>query len=147
MEIEKLREQWLGHEFDTTVFEVRDQEVLDYARACGETDPRFCDPSHADFQTPPNYPTRLVGGRLFPADFPRIGQGGFDAGKRVECLGPIRVGDKLSGKSLLHDIYEKTGRSGTMIFIVHRMEFRNQREELVSIVDWRLVMRKGEKKE
>jgi hypothetical protein len=28
-----------------------------------------------------------------------------------------------------------------MLFIVHRMEFSNQRDELVSIVDWRMVVR------
>ena len=37
------------------------------------------------------------------------------------------------------DIYEKTGRSGLMVFIVHRMEFENQDGTPVSIVDWRLV--------
>ena len=42
-------------------------------------------------------------------------------------------------RSKIHDIYEKTGRSGTMVFIVHRMEFSNQRGEPVSIVDWRFL--------
>ena len=49
--------------------------------------------------------------------------------------------DRLTARSHIHDIYEKTGRSGQMVFIVHRMEFSNQREELVSIVDWRFVQR------
>ena len=31
-----------------------------------------------------------------------------------------------------------------MLFIVHRMEFSNQRGEPVSIVDWRMVQRAGE---
>jgi hypothetical protein len=30
------------------------------------------------------------------------------------------------------------------MFVVHRMEFRNQRDEPVAVVDWRLVMRMGE---
>ena len=54
---------------------------------------------------------------------------------------PVRPGDKLTARSHIHDIYEKTGRSGGMLFIVHRMEFVNQRDELVSIVDWRMVVR------
>ena len=28
-----------------------------------------------------------------------------------------------------------------MLFIVHRMEFTNQNDELISIVDWRMVVR------
>ena len=64
---------------------------------------------------------------------------GFDAGKCVEVHAAVRPGDTLTGNSKIQDIYEKTGRSGQMIFVVHRMEFRNQNDELVSIVDWRMV--------
>jgi hypothetical protein len=51
----------------------------------------------------------------------------------------VRAGDKLVGRSKISDIYEKTGRSGSMIFIINEMELRNQRDELVSIVHWRQV--------
>jgi acyl dehydratase len=64
---------------------------------------------------------------------------GFAAGKCVTPIAPIRPGDKITARSQIHDIYTKTGRSGTMLFIVHRMEFQNQRGEPVSIVDWRMV--------
>ena len=75
-----------------------------------------------------------------PDNFPRFTSGfGFDAGKCVTVLGAIRPGDRITAKSKIHDIYTKTGRSGTMLFIVHRMEFQNQRGEPVSIVDWRMV--------
>jgi acyl dehydratase len=82
---------------------------------------------------------------MWPDRFPRLSKGsfGFDAGKRVEVHGPIRPGDVLTARSKIHDIYEKTGRSGSMVFIVHRMEFWNQREEPVSVVDWRLVQQPG----
>jgi acyl dehydratase len=78
---------------------------------------------------------------MWPADFPRLSKKsvGFDAGKRVEVHGPIRPGDVLVARSKIHDVYEKTGRSGSMIFLVHRMEFSNQRGELVAIVDWRFL--------
>ena len=33
-----------------------------------------------------------------------------------------------------------------MLFIVHRMEFSNQADEMVSIVDWRMVVRLGMKR-
>ena len=31
--------------------------------------------------------------------------------------------------------------TGTMIYLMHRMEFTNQRSELASVVDWRMVVR------
>ena len=68
----------------------------------------------------------------------------FDAGKSIDNLAPIRAGDTITGKSHIHEIYEKTGRSGPMMFIVHRMEFSNQDDVDVAVVDWRLVVRLGE---
>jgi hypothetical protein len=31
-----------------------------------------------------------------------------------------------------------------MMFVVHRMEFTNQEDTMVAIVDWRMVIRLGE---
>ena len=36
--------------------------------------------------------------------------------------GAVRAGEPLSGRTHLHDIYDKSGRSGRMIFLVSRME-------------------------
>ena len=140
MDVASLKQEWAGVEFDTADFVVSEQEMLDFAMACGEVDPRYTDPQHADFQAPTTFTAKFSGRRILPKDFPRIARrGGFDAGKCVEAHAPVRVGDTITGASRIHDIYEKTGRSGQMIFIVHRMEFRNQHRELVSIVDWRMV--------
>jgi acyl dehydratase len=78
-----------------------------------------------------------------PKDFPKLSSNplGIDGGKCVEVHGPIRPGDRLTARSRIYDVYEKTGRSGGMIFVVHRMEFTNQHDELVSIVDWRLIQK------
>jgi hypothetical protein len=74
-----------------------------------------------------------------PKDFPIQSHQGFDAGKCVFVHGPLRPGDTVTARSEIHDIYTKTGRSGSMLFIVHRMTFSNQRDEPISTVDWRLV--------
>ena len=139
MDVAALKKAWTGIEFDTVKFEVTEQQMLDFAQSCGETDPRFTDAANEDFQAPVTFTSKFSGRRLLPKEFPRLARRGFDAGKRLECIAPVRVGDTLTGTSTIHDIYEKTGRSGLRIFIVHRMEFRNQRDEVVSIVDWRMV--------
>ncbi len=138
--LEELQKDWIGLEFDTAEFEVKESDILGYAEAVGEGDPRFSDPSHEDFQAPPTFTARFVSRRILPDAFPRIGRRGFDAGKLVTVHAPVRVGDKVIAHSKIADVYEKTGRSGRMIFIVHRMEFTNQQEELLSTVDWRMVM-------
>ncbi len=139
MDIAALKRDWTGFEFDTAQFEVTEQQMLDFARSCGETNPRYTDPAHEDFQAPTTFTSKFSGRRMLPSEFPNISKRGFDAGKRLEWIAPVRVGDTLTGTSTIHDIYEKTGRSGSMVFIVHRMEFRNQKDEVVSIVDWRMV--------
>ena len=115
-------------------------EMLAWAEACGETDARFTDARHPDFQAHPGFTAKYSSSRTLPTDFPSLGNGrSVDGGKSVESLGPIRAGDLLSATSLIADIYEKTGRSGTMLFIVHQMRYANQRGEPVSIVDWRMI--------
>jgi hypothetical protein len=145
VDVAELKRDWTGFEFDRVDFPVAADELVEFARAVGETAPWFVDPSHPEFRAVPNYPTRYHGRRMWPADFPKLSENsiGFDAGKCVEVHGPIRPGDVITARSSIHDIYEKTGRSGAMVFIVHRMNFYNQREELVSVVDWRLVQQPG----
>ena len=78
---------------------------------------------HPDFQAPAHLalePAR----RRAPAR--RASQSfaasGMDAGKAVAPHRPIRPGTKITGKTHLHDVYTKTGRSGRMVFMVNRME-------------------------
>ena len=144
IDVDKLKQDWAGAAFDTAEFEVRPEDLRDFALACGETAPHYTDTEHPEFRAVPNFTSRYVGRRVLPDNFPRFSSGfGFDAGKCVTVLGPIRPGDRVTAKSRIHDIYTKTGRSGTMLFIVHRMEFSNQRGEPVSVVDWRMVQRAG----
>jgi len=141
VDVERLKRDWTGFEFDRVEFPVTAEELAAYARAVGETAAHFTDPADPAFRAVPNFPTKYHGQRMWPADFPRLSKTsvGFDAGKRVEVHGEIHPGDVVTARSSIHDIYEKTGRSGTMVFIVHRMEFSNQRGEPVATVDWRFL--------
>ena len=141
-----LRERFLGREFDEVTFVIDGDRFAEYAKVCGETAPRFTDPAHPDFQAPPTFVSTLVGGRSMPPDFPNLGGMGMDAGKGVEWKAPVRAGAKLTGKSHLHDIYTKTGRSGRMVFLVTRMELRDENGVHVANADTRTVIRERIKK-
>ena len=65
----------------------------------------------------------------------------MDAGKGVEWMAPIRAGATLTGKSHMHDIYTKTGRSGRMVFLVRRMELYDEDGTHVANADTRTVFR------
>ena len=57
----------------------------------------------------------------------------------MKVFGPIREGDVLEGAATIADVYDKTGRSGTMVFIIQRMGFTNQDGEHVADVDWSMI--------
>lgn len=138
--LDDVREAWVGVELDRADYPVDVRKMLDWAEACGETDPRFVDPDNPDFQAHPTFTACLTHGPALPSGFPSLGNGrGIDGGKSVEIHRPVRAGDVLSGRSQVADVYEKTGRSGSMIFIVHRTEFFNQQDEPVATVDWRMI--------
>jgi len=142
-DVQELKEKWTGQTFDTVSFEVERGALVEFALACGETLPRYIDPSDEDFQAVPSYTSRYHGRRQLPEGFPVDMDQSFDGGKCVEWHAPVRPGDTLTARSRIHDIFEKTGRSGGMMFIVHRMEFTNQHDELVSIVDWKMIQKLG----
>ena len=63
-----------------------------------------------------------------------FGRTQMHAGQRVQPVAPVFAGDKLTASSHLKDVYAKTGRSGTMVFIVWETTFRNQEGEVVAEV-------------
>ncbi|MFQ5666865.1 MAG: MaoC family dehydratase N-terminal domain-containing protein [Candidatus Binatia bacterium] len=131
----------IGTEFDRTVLDpVKQEEILEYAAASGEPTLPAADGA-ADVGAPPTFVVRLRGRRFMPANLPKIGRSVFDAGKDIEFGVPIRAGDVLTVVSTVHDIYEKTGRTGNMAFIVLRTVVTNQRDEQAAVIDQKMMFR------
>ena len=128
----------IGTEFDRTVFDpVTREEIEAYAAACGEPAG-----GGSDLVAPPTFVVRLRGRRFMPANLPPdLGRRGLDAGKDIEFGVPIRAGDVLTAVSKVHDIYEKTGRSGSMAFLVLRTLVTNQRAQEVAVIDQKMMFR------
>lgn len=132
----------VGQEFDHTVFPpVTAEQIVAYATACGETNPRWTRPG-SDLVAPPTFALSLRGKHFMPKHMPAtLGQHMFDAGKDIEVGVPVVAGDVLSSTSTVHDVYEKTGRSGRMTFVVFRTTVTNQRNETVAVVDQKMMFR------
>jgi acyl dehydratase len=130
----------IGEEFDHTIFDpVRREDILEYMAATGETEP----PAHAaaELLAPPTFVVRLRGRRFMPASLPKDLRIGMDAGKDIEFGVPVRIGDVLTVSSTVHDIFEKTGRTGSMKFLVLRTVVTNQRDQLVAVMDQKMMFR------
>jgi acyl dehydratase len=139
----------VGREFDRTVLgPVTREDILEYAASYGETNPWFTDEEaarrgpHGGLVAPPTFPVRLRGQRFIPAELPESFLArSFDAGKDLELGEPVRPGDVLTASSTVHDIYEKTGRSGRMAFVVFRTTVTNQKGQMVAVIDHRMMFR------
>jgi hypothetical protein len=140
-DITDLRERFLNHVFDEQSFNLSAEQCANFALACGELAPCFTDPEHPDFQAPPTFHSSFRTHQHRPADFPQLPGLGMDAGRAVHSIKPIRPGVELTAKTHLHEIYEKTGRSGRMLFLVSRMEIFDPAGELLATADSRQVIR------
>ncbi|HUI25628.1 MAG TPA: MaoC family dehydratase N-terminal domain-containing protein [Candidatus Kryptonia bacterium] len=132
----------IGSEFDHSVFPpVTGTQIREYAESAGDCNPRYTTADDAELIAPPTFVVSLRGQHFMPSNMPNLGRNGFDAGKDIDFGVPVRVGDVLTASSTVHDIYEKTGRSGSMNFIVLRTVVTNQRGELVATIDQKMMFR------
>jgi hypothetical protein len=133
----------LGEEFDHTVYPpVRAEELIAFARALGETRREYTEPG-PELVGHPTYCVSYKGDRFYPGNLPKTInlRAGLDAGKDIQFGVPVRPGDAITVRSTLHEVYEKTGRTGSMVFVVIRFTMHNQDGQLVAIIDNRFMHR------
>ena len=137
----------LGKEMAAGPFEVTKEAILGFCKAVGETNPASLDEAAArragyrGLLAPPTLCTAFIRLVVRPDIRLRWGRSRFHAGQVVEPLAPICAGDSLTAFSRLKDVYSKTGRSGTMVYIVWETDFSNQRGEKVAAVQESFAVR------
>ena len=139
-DIRDARSRFLNQVYDEKTFTFTAEQFADYASACGETAPCFTDPAHPDFQAAPGFTCSLHPNKRMPDGYPRFNGLGMDAGKAVTVHKPIRPGVTLTGRTHVHDIYTKSGRSGRMVFSLIRMDVYDG-DTLLSSADTSIVIR------
>ncbi|MGE0824536.1 MAG: MaoC family dehydratase N-terminal domain-containing protein [Candidatus Binatia bacterium] len=72
-----------------------------------------------------------------PTPLPRL----MDGGTEIEFFVPIRVGDTLTGRCKITDIYQKEGRTGPLIFVLRETTFTNQKGDVVLIEKGSSILR------
>ena len=50
----------------------------------------------------------------------------LNGGNRFEYIEPVKVGDRITATSRVADVYEKTGGSGSLLFIIFETDYVNQ---------------------
>ncbi len=144
VDIDALKAEFLNQDFDTKTFTLDPQRIVTVATASGEQRAEFIDPENPQLQASPAFLCSLASGRHLPIDFPSMGGIPMDGGKAVTVHQPVFAGQTVTGKTHLHDIYDKKGRSGRMILVVARMELFDANNNHLASTDSRMVIREKE---
>jgi acyl dehydratase len=138
----------LGKEFVLGTFQVTEDMMRTFTRAVGESCPQYVDAEAAKKAASGGLIAPPIFYDVFRADQipdPKVkfGKVSFNAGQRCEFHAPIRPGDTITMKTRVTDVYEKTGRTGKMVFIVRETTYENQQGEKVAVVEQSQVRRES----
>ena len=142
----------LGVEHHIGTFPITREMILDFATSTSETNPLYCDEAWATASeygsliAPPTLCNLFVDGLKRPDIQLTFGNVGLFASQAIENVSPIRPGDTLEAKTYLKEVYEKTGRSGKMVFVVWETRFTNQYGDTAVLVRDAFVRRNNAKK-
>ena len=136
----------IGREVQVGQIELTREMVRRYCEALDETNPLYTDDEaaaagpHGTILVPPALITTVLQGR---GQDPKISFGNtqFLAGTRLDWHEPVKAGDTIGATSAVHEIYEKTGRSGRMVFVVNRTRYVNQDGDEIGSMDSSQVYR------
>ena len=129
----------LGKEFSRFKQHVTREVMLEYTDIIGVTDPVHRDAQAArargyrDIIAPSTFVTWRGTQPIAPPEMGFNGTG-INAGYECTFYEVIYPGDILTYSTCLVDIYEKTGRSGTMRFVVRETTVTNQHGATVAVL-------------
>ena len=133
-----------GKEYAPFVVTVERGKIKEFARAIGDLSPFYLDDTigraseWGDIIAPPTFPTTFrdenadTGAMLkdLGVDISRILHGE----QEFEMHRPIRPGETFVCRSKVTDVYEKTGRSGPMGFVVRETAVTDRANEIVATI-------------
>jgi acyl dehydratase len=128
----------LGQEVSRLEQYVTRAMILEYVSIIGARDPMHSDPQAAqargyrDIIAPATF---LIWRGTYPIVPPEMGFTGIGINAGYECVfhGVVYPDDVLTYITCLVDMYEKTGRSGTMPFVVRETRVTNQHGETIAV--------------
>lgn len=137
-ELEQRFRPLIGLESEPVTVEIEKGMIRRFAEAIGDLNPLYVDEEAARASN--------WGALIAPPTFPRSfgieanldnnfswGSVRLHAGHEYELHRPIKAGDRITARNKVVDVYEKSGRSGRMLFIITEARYTNQDGDLVAI--------------
>jgi acyl dehydratase len=148
----KLDPGQIGKEVTLGVFPVSAAEIREFAEVIEDLNPLYLDADAAraagypDVIAPPMFYLRLRGGRMQPEVPLAPGLASVHAGQEMEFTDEIYAGQTYTVTAKIAEVYEKTGRSGTMGIIVREVNIKDSSGKTVVVSRERQIVRSPEKK-
>jgi acyl dehydratase len=146
----QLNKGVIGKESPPFVVTVERGKIKEFARAIGDDNPLYMDDrvgqasEWGDIIAPPTFMTTFRDGadsgaflKELGTDISRLLHGE----QEFELFRPIRPGETFTCRSKVLDVYEKTGRSGPMGFVVRETSVTDSTNEIVAFVRHITVVR------
>lgn len=130
----------LGREQEVGTYYMDKERLIRFARAAGDENPLYVDEEAAEASefggliAAPMFHSILATTERMPYLDIKYGTMGIAAGHDCEFHRPIRPGDVLTVTCCIEDVYEKTGRSGKMLFVIRRATFTDREGQKVVVV-------------
>ena len=127
----------LGVESAPVSYDVEKGAIRKFAEAIGDDDPIYVDEQAAraaGFKTIVAPPTFLCTFRAqeLPDLKLQYGRVRLNGGNEYEYYQPIYAGDTITLTAQYADVSERSGRTGSMVFVITELTFKNQHGEVVA---------------
>ena len=141
----------IGREGKPSTAEVVAEEVDAFARAVGDLNPLYVDPTAAAQSrfgavlAPPTFPIRMGAAAGDPDLFLALDLNFaslLHAEQEFEWFRPLVAGEKVTITSRVGDMWEKQGKSGTLDFVVLEQIARDPKGETVYVARTTLISRR-----
>jgi len=109
--------------------------VRRFVEAIGDRNPRWAQ------EAPPTFLVALAPASVHLNDAEDYGQGWLNGGNRFEYFAPVLIGDQITAKGRIVDVFDKAGSTGNLLFIVFETDYTNQRGELVARLRGTMIRR------
>ena len=123
--VERLRAR-IGKAAPPTEATVEAGHLRRFVEAIGDPNPRWKN------EAPPTFLVALVPVSMHLEEAEEYGKGWLNGGNRFEYVEPVKVGDRIAATGRVADVYEKTGGSGSLLFIIFETEYVNQHGRTVA---------------
>ena len=132
--MDRLRAR-IGLDGEPVTATVEAGHVRRFAAAIGDPNPRWTK------EAPPTFLVALAPVALHLDEAEEYGKGWLNGGNRFEYFVPVMIGDEITARGRVADVYEKEGSSGNLLFILFETDYTNQRGDLVARLRGTMIRR------